>query len=185
MSDRLARLPAGWGTFWGPRYRAQRRASLGGSLAAALAADAVAIPFLLALGASPVLVSLLPIVAVCGAVAVGALPAVLDRFDGRLALLARLLALGDLRGAALAAAALAAAAGWLPTDLAIGLAAAVHAVGSAASIAANATFGLWNGVALGAAFRFIAPARAEVGPAWRVRETRWEPGPDPAPVERA
>jgi len=124
-----------WRTFGSRRYRRFRTLAVAQGFIGALSGPAIVLPLLLALGAHPALATLIAVLPVAGTTIQRRIPDLLDRTDGNLRRIVILAAtVGEPRGLLLAATVAAAAAGWVPNGVAIGLVAVI--MGLQGSIAA-------------------------------------------------
>lgn len=121
--------PARWRAFGARRYRPFHAIAAGQGFTGSLAADALFVPFLLHLGASPSLVILVGATPVAGTALQALVPDALRRLHGDLRRLTLLLALSELRGFVLAGVAAGVAAGVLPAVMAIALVAMTVGLG--------------------------------------------------------
>ncbi len=162
MPERLPRTRAAlaeWRRFFGRHYR--RYASIGLAQAAvgALAGDGLTIPLLLALGCPPALATVVGVLPAAGAIAQLSVPGLLRRSGGNLRRVTlAILAVGELRGFALAAITALAAARAIPAGAAIAGIATVMGLGGAAGMIGGTNLFAWYGAVLAEdERRFVAP----------------------------
>jgi hypothetical protein len=130
---------ADWRRFAGEPYRPFRLVAVAQGFIGALSGPAIVIPLLLALGAHPALATLLAVLPVLGTMAQRFIPAALDRTDGNLRGIVRLLAaVGEPRGLLMALVVGLGAAGILSPGAVIGVVALIMGVlGSVAAVGAG------------------------------------------------
>lgn len=163
MRARLYPLPAswqGWRRFAGPTYRPLHGISSAHALLG-LVGDAVFIPFLLALGCHPAIVTIIAALPPLGMMAQRLLPRLLKATNGNLRGLTLLaVAAGETRGFWLALVALFYTLGWLPAGVVIVVVALTVAVGQTLGLIAGANLQAWYSIILPEAERRFAAPRA-------------------------
>ena len=121
-NPRLHAAVADWRAFGASGYRPFRVLAVAQGFLGSLTGPAMTIPLLLALGAHPALATVLAVLPAALTMAQRWLPELLDRTDGNLRGIVILFAtIGEPRGLYLAAVTAMAAAGWLPSGVAIAL----------------------------------------------------------------
>ena len=147
-----------WRTFAG-RYRRYASVGVAQAMTASLAGDGLTIPLLLALGCPPALATVIGALPVAGSVAQLGVPWLLRRADGDLRRVTlSILAIGELRGFVLAAVTILAAAGVVPSTVAIAAIAAVMGIAGAAGTIGGTNLHAWYGAILAERDRrFVAP----------------------------
>ena len=151
--------PTRWRAFASAHYRAFQAIAVGQAFTSSYASDALFVPLLLRLGASPALVVAVGAAPVTGAALQAFAPQILRRLKGNLRGLTLSLTLAETRGFVLAAIVAGVAAGAVDQALGIVLVSATVAIGQTAGVLSGSNIMLWTAVVLPDAERRLVGPR--------------------------
>jgi hypothetical protein len=151
--------PIRWRAFATTHYRPFQAIAIGQAFTASYASDALFVPLLLRLGASPALVVVVGAAPVGGAALQAFAPQILRRLKGDLRGLTLSLALAEVRGFVLAAIVAGVAAGAVGQLLGIALISVTVAIGQTAGVLSGSNISLWTAVVLPDAERRLVGPR--------------------------
>jgi hypothetical protein len=151
--------PTRWRAFASARYRPFQAIAVGQAFTASYASDALFVPLLLRLGASPALVVLVGAAPVGGAALQAFAPQILRGLKGNLRRLTLGLALAEIRGFVLAAIVAGVAAGAIGGLTGIALISVTVAIGQTAGVLSGSNITLWTAVVLPDAERRLVGPR--------------------------
>jgi hypothetical protein len=137
-----------WRTFASARYRPFQAIAVGQAFTASFASDALFVPLLLRLGATPALVMVIGTIPVAASVVLAVFPQLLLRLKGDLRILTLTLAVFELRGFVHAATVAAVAAGMIDAGEGIVLVSVTVAIAQTCGVLSAVNISLWTSVVL-------------------------------------